>query len=180
MHAKKFLSGTILVPTCLLSALVATSLGVPQNSPPPSPRLALRELQSEFHEAVTCADYDLMLSLWSEDAVWTSPAGTFVGPTAIADFFASSPGWGQVASLATSYKSLYDIHGTTATFAFECIIVDVSGMDPLTTPLSTLPFGNQNPRVEIVQHSNAMCTAVRAGNRWVFSAFTGAAGPIMP
>jgi hypothetical protein len=180
MHAKKFLSGTILVPSCLLGALVATSLGVPQNNTPPSPRLALRELKSSFHQAVTCADYDLMLSLWSDDAVWTSPGGTFYGPTAIADFFASGPGWGQVASLASSYKSTYDIHGTSADFSFECIIVDTFGADPLTTPLSTLPFGNQNPRVEIVQHSNATCTAVRSGSRWVFQAFAGAAGPIMP
>ncbi len=180
MYAKKLMSGTILASCCLLCALAATSEGGPGNATPHSAKLALRELQSDFHEAVTCADYDLMFSLWADDAVWDSPAGTFVGPTEIADFFASSPSWGKVTSLATSYKSLFDIQGNTASFAFECIIVDVSGLDPLTTALSTVPFGDQNPDVLIVQHSNASATAIRNGSKWVFQTFTGAAGPIIP
>jgi ketosteroid isomerase-like protein len=177
MHAKNFLSGTILVSCFLLCA--ATSGGVPGNQNPESARLAVRELQSTFHEAVTCADYDLLFDLWAEDAVWSSPAGTFVGPTEIANFFASGPNWGRVTSLSSNYKALSTIRGNTADFAFECILVDVSGEDPLTTCLSSVPFGAQNPDVEIVQHSNAFCTAIRRGNRWKFQSFTGAAGPII-
>ena len=180
MHAKTFRSGTILVSCCLLCVLAATSVGVPGNATPPSAKLALRELQSDFHEAVTCGDYDLLFSLWAEDAVFDSPAGTFVGPTEITEFFASGANWGLVTSLSSNYKALFDIHGNTATFAFECILVDVSGLDPLTTPLSSIPFGDQNPAVLIVQHSNASCTAARSGSRWVFQTFTGGAGPIMP
>jgi hypothetical protein len=121
-----------------------------------------------------------MYSLWAEDAVWSSPAGTFVGPAEIADFFASSPLWGKASSLSSNYKWLYAADSNTATFVFECIIVDVSDLDPLTTPLSTIPFGNQNPDVLIVQHSNASATATKSGNKWVFQSFTGAAGPILP
>ncbi len=180
MYAKKFMSGTILASCCLLCALAATSLGVPGNANPPSAKLALRELQSDFHEAVTCGDYDLLFSLWAEDAVFTIPAGTFVGPTEITDFFASSPLWGGATSLSSNYKWLYGVNNNTATFVFECVIVDVSGLDPLITPLSTVPFGDQNPDVLIVQHSNASATAIRSGNTWLFQTFTGAAGPILP
>ena len=180
MYAKKFMSGTILASCCLLCALAATSQGVPGNATPPSKRLAVWQLQSDFHGAFTCADYDWMYSLWAEDAVWSSPAGTFVGPAEITDFFASSPLWGAATSLSSNYKWLYGINNHTAAFVFECIIVDVSGLDPLYTPLSTIPFGNQNPEVEIVQHSNASVTAVRSGNKWLFQTFTGAAGPILP
>lgn len=180
MYAKKLMSGPILASCCLVCALAATSQGVPGNATPASKKLALRELQSDFHGAFTCADYDWMYSLWAEDAVFTSPAGTFVGPTEITDFFASSPLWGGATSLSSNYKWLYAIDSNTAAFVFECIIVDVSGLDPLTTPLSTIPFGNQNPDVLIVQHSNASATATRSGNKWVFQTFIGAAGPIIP
>ncbi len=180
MYAKKLMSGPILASCCLLCALAATSQGVPGNATPPSARLAVWQFQSDFHGAFTCADYDWMYSLWAEDAVFSSPAGTFVGPTEITDFFASSPLWGAASSLSSNYKWLYGVNNNTATFVFECIIVDVSGLDPLTTPLSTVPFGDQNPDVLIVQHSNASATAIRSGNKWVFQAFTGAAGPILP
>jgi hypothetical protein len=85
-----------------------------------------------------------------------------------------------IASLSPTYKTNYSIHGNTASLQFECVIVYTGGLDPLTTALSTIPFGGQNPNVEIVQHSTATCTAVKQGNRWVFQSFSGGAGPIMP
>jgi hypothetical protein len=178
MFATKTLP-TTLAASCFLLGASMTSL-LPTAPGPEPARLAVKNLEIKFHEAFTCGDYDLMLGLWSDDAVFSNPAGTFVGPTAIADFLASGPGWGAVSSLSSNYKSLSDIRGNTADCAFECIIVDVSGMDPLYTPLSTIPFGSQNPQVEIVQHLNARCTAVRRGNQWLFDSFVGAPGPIMP
>jgi len=177
MLAKELLSGAILVSCCLLSAATQQG-GGPQSPGPEASRLAVKDLEISFHEATTCGDYDKLARLWAEDAVVSTAAGTFVGPVEIADFFSSGPLWGRVTSLSSNYKALSAIHGNTADFAFECILVDVADEDPLTAVLSSL--GCQNPKVEIVQHSNATCTAVRNGNRWVFQSFTGAAGPIMP
>jgi len=178
MFATKLLPASFAA-TCFL--LGAASMRVlPTQQGPEVARLAVKDLEIRFHEAFTCGDYDLMHSLWAEDAVFTNALGAFVGPTEITDFLAANPGWGQVSSLSSNYKAQSDIHGHSADFSFECIIVDVSGLDPLTTPLSTIPFGSQNPDVEIVQHLNATCTAVRSGNRWLFESFVGAPGPILP
>jgi hypothetical protein len=174
MHVNQLLSST-----CLASAALVAGWLFPH---PPAAALPpdLARLQSEFHEANSTGDDDLMYSLWAVDAVFTSGAGTFVGRDDIVEFFTGNPSFGEVASLAPTYKSVYDIHGDTADYAFECIILTTSGQDPLATTFSTVPFGDQDPSVTIVQHSNASGTAVRRGNRWVFQTFNGGVGPLLP
>ncbi|MEM7205317.1 MAG: nuclear transport factor 2 family protein [Planctomycetota bacterium] len=141
-------------------------------------RAALQELHAAFHEATTTGAHDLMFSLWAEDAVFSNPAGTFVGPAEITGFFAGTRGWGRQASVAPAYKTHFDVDGDTATFEYECILVDGGGGDPLTTPMSTLPPGSQNPAVEIVAHLHAIGTAVKRPNGWVFHTYSGGAGPL--
>ena len=92
-----------------------------------------------MHGANTMADYDLMKSIWTEDAVFNGPGGPIVGPTAIANFFAAGPRWGKTASLAPTYKTQYAIQGNEAQLQFECILVDTGGKSPLATTLSTVP-----------------------------------------
>jgi len=164
MLSKEFCSGALLASCVLLCA--ATSVRVSSAPAMDTAKFAIKELETNFHEANTCADYELMFSLWADDAVFSSPAGTFVGPTEITDFLSSGPNWGAVTSLSSNYKALSRLRGNTADFVFE--------------PLSTIPFGSQNPDVEIVQHSNATCTATRKKSGWVFQTFTGAAGPLRP
>jgi hypothetical protein len=174
MHVRKFIPAATVLAGCLFGSALAGSWA---RAVEPTGQLALQQLQADFHGASALGDYDLMYSLWADDAVVSAGGGMFHGPDEIADFFSSSPNWGQAAALAPTYKTVYDIHGNTATLQFECVIVNTGGLDPLTTPLSTIPFGGQNPAVAIVQHSTATCTAVRQGNGWVFQTFVGSAGP---
>lgn len=174
MHVRGMISGTV------LAAAAATAVALTGATPGPgqaTAQLALQQLQTDFHGAGTLGDYELMHSLWAEDAVVMAAGQVFVGPDDIADFFSSGPNWGTAASLAPTYKTNWDVQGNTASIQFECILVNTGGLDPLTTPLSTIPFGGQNPDVEIVQHSTATCTAVREQGRWVFQTFSGSAGP---
>lgn len=166
---------TLVASFFLLIALV--SYGAAQNN---TQLARLQELPRDFHGAFTLGDYELMHSLWSEDATFSNPVVDLVGPEAIADFFASDPGWGKVVSLAPNYKTMIKVHGDLAYFEFECILVNVGEADPLTTSLSTLPPGGQNPTVEIVAHLNASGIAVKKGDRWYFKSFTGSGGPIVP
>ncbi|MGI9015265.1 MAG: nuclear transport factor 2 family protein [Phycisphaerales bacterium] len=117
-----------------------------------------------------------MRSLWAEDAVVNAGGNTFVGPDDIADFFSASPNWGVAASLAPAYKTNYQVRGNMGMIQFECVIVNTGDLDPLQTPLSTIPFGGQTPDVEIVQHSTATCTAIKDRGRWVLLTFDGSAG----
>jgi ketosteroid isomerase-like protein len=162
---------------CVLGGALAGS--GPGSAQPPA-QLALQQLQADFHGASTYADYELMHSLWADDAVAMAAGQVFEGPDEIADFFSSSPNWGVSAALSPTYKTTWDVHGDTALLQFECVIVNTGDLDPLTTPLSTIPFGGQNPDVEIVQHSTATCTAVRQDGRWVIQTFVGSAGPPQP
>jgi hypothetical protein len=179
MSFRKSLIGASLAASCLLGSLTGSSAGGQgDESSQPMARLALLQLQEDFHAASTLGDQTLMESIWAEDGVFSNPAMTINGRSAIVAFFMSSPGWGVTASLVPSYKTVMDIQGNTATMHFECVILTVGGNDPLTVPFSTIPFGSQNPAVEVVQHSNASITAVKRGNRWYIHTFNGGAGAI--
>lgn len=169
MLAKKILPGIGLVSLCVLSALIVPARG---GNGQLNAELALRQLQADFHGAGALGDYDLMHSLWADDAVFHGPTGDIEGPDDIADFFKKGKYWGHSANLAPSYESRFDIQGNTATYRFECVIVSISDDDdPISVVLSSVPYGSQNSTVEIVQHSTAYGKAVKRGNRWVFQEF---------
>jgi hypothetical protein len=176
MHGKRFLIGASVAASAAVCALAGFTAGGNGAGPQPRDLLALQQLQSDFHAAGTLGSRDLLMEIFAEDAVVKAAGMTLEGREAAVDFFASAPSFGVATSLAPSYKSNYSIHGSTATYSFECIIVGVAG-DPVTTPLSTIPFGGQNPDVEIVQHSTAQGTMVRRDGRWYFQTFNGSAGP---
>lgn len=181
MHSRRFRQVTGLAAFCLLAGLIGPATGGGSDDQGLlNARLALHQLQSDFHGATALADEDLMRSLWANDAVFRGPGGPYVGPDDIVDFFVNgadgngNPRWGRCAGLSPTYETTFDIRGNTATFRFECVFVEVdvaNGADTVTETLSTVPFGAQNPDVEIVQHSTAYGTAVKSGDRWVFLEF---------
>ena len=173
MHSRKLLQVAGLVSFCLLAGLIGSASGGGSDGQL-NALVALRDLQADFHAATALGDEDLMYSLWADDAVFHGPNGDLEGPDEITDFLTSSPNWGKAAALSPTYETTFDIQGNTATFYFECVFVRVdvdNGADPLTEILSTIPFGGQNPDVEITQHSRAYGEAVKSGNRWVFQEF---------
>lgn len=174
MKARPFVTGILV--GCLLSALIAAALPPGPGGGQPQARLALQQLQSEFHEASVLGDHDMMFSLWADDAVFSNPAVTLNGPAEIAEWFAANPLWGEQVALSPSYKTQFDIQGSRAEFVFECVVVDVSGQDPLTVSLAD-GSGEQDDTVEIVLHSSASGSAVKRGDRWVFQTFTGTLVP---
>jgi len=174
MYRFHVLVSTIALAGCLAALLsgpsVAGSVAAPDE-------LGFRQLREDFHKATTTGDYDLMLSLWADDAVFTTGAGVqYFGPEAITDFL--SPGFGKSLVLTSESKYRFVPHGNTAEYAFECIFVDVSGADPLATSLAK-PQGSQNPTVEVVRHTNTSGKLVRdKAGRWKFLEFNGAGGPM--
>lgn len=177
MSLRKPLLCTSLIASGLLAGL-ADHDARPAKLDRANAKLALLQLQEDFHAANTLGDEELMESIWAPDASFTTPSGTIHGRDAIVAFFISTPGRGRTASLVPAYKTVHDIHGNTATIHFECVIFTVGNANPLTVPFSTIPFGSQNPNVEVVQHSNAFVTAVKRRGEWVIESFVGGAGPI--
>jgi len=174
MFSRRFISSA-LVSSCLLTGFLGTGMHVFGR---PNDRLALLELASAFHGAPPAKDVELMRSIWAKDAVFRGGGNVVEGRDKIVEFFTGDVNWGKTANLTPSYKTIMDIHGNKATIKFECIIVRVDDSSPLTTPLSTLPPKNQNPKVEIIQHSTATIQAVKKGGEWLIQSFNGAGGPI--
>ncbi|MFG0284336.1 MAG: hypothetical protein ACF8R7_07925 [Phycisphaerales bacterium JB039] len=177
MHGKRYLIGASVAGCAAVCALAGFTAGGGEAGPQPRDLLALQQLQSDFHASGALGSRELLEEIFAENAVANVAGMTFEGRDAVVDFFSSSPLFGKVVSLAPSYKSEYEIHGNWATYSFECVIVNAGGGDPLTTPLSTIPFGAQNPTVEIFQHSTAQGMMVREDGRWVILTFNGSAGP---
>ncbi len=158
--------------------LTLTAAAPASNHAAPPAELGLMQLREDFHLASSLGDYDLMLSLWADDAVFQAGGFTIAGAVNITDFLSSNPLWGSSVTLTSESKTSFDVVGNTATYAFECIIVRVDAGDPLSTSLSSIPPGVQNPDVEVVQHSNTMGVAVREDGRWKFLTFNGAGGAL--
>ena len=140
-------------------------------------RNVVTQVRANFHGSVTTEDIELLRSLWADDSTVWAGGSMFHGPDEIVGFFSTVPAWGKTTSLAPSFKTKIQLYGEVATLQFECIIVHTGGLDPLETPLSTVPFGSQNPAVEIVQHSTATCMAVKENGDWKIKLFAGSAGP---
>ncbi len=177
MYGKRFVIGALVASCAAVGALAGFTAGGAEAGPQPRDLVALQQLQADFHAAGTLGSRELLEEIFAEDAVVKAAGMTFEGRKAVVDFFASHPRFGMTTNLAPSYKSEYSLHGNFATYKFECILVDAGGGDPLTTALSTIPPGGQNPGVEIIQHSTAQGTMVRDRGRWVFLTFNGSAGP---
>ena len=172
---------SVLLSTLALGACLAALFSVPSaagNVAPPD-QLGFRQLREDFHAATTTGDYELMISLWADDAVFTTGAGAqYFGPKEIADFLSRSPSFGNSLVLTSESKYRFVPRGNKADYAFECIFVDVGDGDPLATSLAK-PQGSQNPAVELVRHTNTSGTLIRdRAGRWQFLEFNGAGGPM--
>lgn len=64
MHVMSLLSGTVLATFVVVTGLTVSS--VPNDSGQPNAELAVRQLQSDFHEATALGDYELLLGLWDD------------------------------------------------------------------------------------------------------------------
>ena len=165
------------------SRLARNEGAVPAQAPPEDPvadELGFLRMREDFHRAATTGNYDLLRSVWADDAVFTGGGNTITGGDAIADFMAGAATFGKLLMLTPESSARTVIRGDIAEYAFECIWIDVGDNDP-TTALLCAPGGSQNPVVEIVRHSHTMGIAARvAEGRWVFKEFNGGPGPLPP
>jgi hypothetical protein len=91
---------------------------------------AINQIEVKWHKASSTKDVDLMMSLWTEDATFTTAAKTYTGKAAIRDFFATQAApfkpendW---VSDTPAYKSRATVDGDKGTLYFECDYVDIA------------------------------------------------------
>ena len=90
---------------------------------------AINQIEVKWHQASSTKDLDLMMSLWADDATFTTSSKTYTGKAAIRDFFATQAApfkpenhW---VSDTPAYKSKSTVDGDKGTLYFQCDYIDV-------------------------------------------------------
>lgn len=91
----------------------------------------VKQVEVTFHQALATRDVDLMMSIFTDDAVMTAPNGNvYSGKPAIRTFYATQAPAMQPqnhwAALVPAYKVQATVTGVTATLTFECHLVDIA------------------------------------------------------
>lgn len=91
---------------------------------------AIHNIEVEFHRAGSTKDVDLITSLFTDTATFTTGGQTYAGKDEIRDFFATKAGPFQPQntwiSETPAYKIRATVDGNTGTLYFECHYVDVA------------------------------------------------------
>jgi ketosteroid isomerase-like protein len=123
---------------------------------------AIWQIEVEFHRAASNKDLDLMASLFTENATFTTGGQTYAGRDQIREFFATKAGpfkeenhW---VSETPAYKLDASVNGDQGTIYFECHYVD-----PGTR--------------SVVSVVGADGTVTRVNDRWLMTTLTASALP---
>lgn len=91
---------------------------------------AIDQIEVTWHKASSTKDVDLMMTLWADDATFTTATTTYTGKAAIRDFFATQAApfkpennW---VSDTPEYKLRATVDGDKGTLYFECDYVDIA------------------------------------------------------
>jgi hypothetical protein len=90
----------------------------------------INQIEVNWHKASSSKNVDLMMSIWADDASFTTAGKTYTGKSAIRDFFATQaapfkPGNNWVSD-TPAYKSRVTVDGDKGTLYFECDYIDVA------------------------------------------------------
>jgi hypothetical protein len=124
-----------LIATLMLAlSLVACGTAAPPASPAAEVQMAadlrgIEQIEVMFHKAGSQKDIELMMSLWADNATFTTAGETFTGKDAIRTFFTTKAGPFQPQNTWISETPAYKIRATAdgnkGTIYFECHYVDV-------------------------------------------------------
>lgn len=91
---------------------------------------AINQIEVSWHKASSTKDIELMMSLWADDATFTTSSKTYTGKAAIRDFFLNQAApfkpentW---VSDTPAYKSKATVDGDKGTLYFQCDYIDVA------------------------------------------------------
>jgi hypothetical protein len=129
-HLGRFAASLVLVAAvagCGASAGSATPATAVQKQ---ADLYGINQIEVNWHKASSTKNLDLMMSLWADDATFTTASKTYSGKAAIRDFFATQAApfkpendW---VSDTPAYKSRVTIDGDKGTLYFECDYIDVA------------------------------------------------------
>jgi uncharacterized protein (TIGR02246 family) len=90
---------------------------------------AINQIEVKWHQAASTKDLDLMMSLWADNATFTTASQTYSGKDQIRQFFTAAAPFkpeNQWVSDTPAYKSRTTVDGDKGTLYFQCDYIDVA------------------------------------------------------
>jgi hypothetical protein len=90
---------------------------------------AIGQIEVNWHKAASSKDLDLMMSLWADNATFTTASQTYSGKDQIRQFFAQAAPFkpeNHWVSDTPAYKSRTTVDGDKGTLYFQCDYIDVA------------------------------------------------------
>jgi ketosteroid isomerase-like protein len=118
------------------------------------------QLTADFHGSRSTQDIELMMSLWADDPIFITAAGTLTTKDQIRAFFLASGSWtSHRMAFAPTFKDQIDVHGDRAWLYLECHDVE------LATGV-------------MVTHLALFGTLRKSGDRWLLWHMTSGQAPL--
>jgi uncharacterized protein (TIGR02246 family) len=131
---RRRLRGALLLPIALAGLLAAC--GSPGAAPSPATDVqkqadlyAINQIEVKWHQAASTKDLDLMMSLWADNATFTTASQTYSGKDQIRQFFTQAAPFkpeNHWVSDTPAYKSRTTVDGDKGTLYFQCDYIDVT------------------------------------------------------
>jgi uncharacterized protein (TIGR02246 family) len=89
---------------------------------------AINQIEVKWHQAASRKDLDLMMSLWADNATFTTASQTYSGKDQIRQFFTGAAPFkpeNNWVSDTPAYKSRTTLDGDKGTLYFQCDYIDV-------------------------------------------------------
>ena len=89
---------------------------------------AINQIEVKWHQAASKKDVDLMMTLWADNATFTTASQTYSGKDQIRQFFTGAAPFkpeNNWVSDTPAYKSRTTVDGDKGTLYFECDYIDV-------------------------------------------------------
>jgi hypothetical protein len=122
--------------TCLVLAAGLAACSSPGASASPGSEVqkqadlyAINQIEVKWHQAASTKDVDLMMSLWADNATFTTAGKTYSGKDQIRQFFTGAAPFkpeNNWVSDTPAYKSRVTVAGDKGTLYFQCDYIDVA------------------------------------------------------
>jgi ketosteroid isomerase-like protein len=123
--------------------------------------MLIHKVEIAFHEAGTTKNLNLMLGLFTDDAVINAGGKTYTGKDQIKSFWQAAGTFqpqNQWVAYTPAFRIRYTVDGDRAHLYFECLYVDKAAN-------------------KIAAHTNSEDQLVRVNGRWLIKEMTAAAVP---
>jgi uncharacterized protein (TIGR02246 family) len=113
--------------TLVLGLLCISGYALAAQNDRPEDFMRMHMIESTWHQAATSKNVDLMMSLFADDASFTTGGKTYTGKAQIRQFWEAAKPFqpqSQLVGYTPPYRLKYDLDGDSGHLYFECLYVD--------------------------------------------------------